>query len=77
MSDEGIGMGEQLTLSATQLVLLCDRAICRFVDMLQEYNDRVESDVIVLSGPPDTLEAARDEVIALFKEQKEEKSNEG
>lgn len=75
MSDnEGIGMGEKLTLSATQLVLLCDNAIEKFMTMLQEYQEKEESGCIMFSQP-DTLEAARDAVIELFKEQKEESND--
>jgi len=64
-----IGLGDTLTLSALQLTYLCDRAIERYLDMLQEYQDKTENG-FVLMDTPDTLEAARDEVVALFEEQK-------
>lgn len=74
MSDEGIGMGEKLTLSATQLVLLCDSAICRFWNMYVDMKEREEQGEIFNSSL-DTLEAARDEVVEFFKNHKKEKSN--
>ena len=70
--DGSINLGDSLTLSALQLTLLCDSAIERFIDALNEYNENIddEGDRVVLSlrNPPSTMEIARDEVVNFFKE---------
>lgn len=67
-----VNLGSSLTLSALQLTLLCDRAIERYLKMLKEYDEENESRVFIFSQPPTTTEAARDEVVELFKSQVEE-----
>lgn len=67
-----VNLGSSLTLSALQLTLLCDRAIERYLKMLKEYDEENESRILIFSQPPTTTEAARDEVVELFKSQAEE-----
>ena len=64
--------GEKLEVSAIQIILLVDKAICNFYEKLCEYKRKEEEGQIIL-GSLDTMEVARDEVVAFFKE----KMNEG
>lgn len=64
--------GEKLEVSAIQMILLVDKAICNFYEKLCEYKRKEEEGQIIL-GSLDTTEVARDEVVKFFKE----KMNEG
>ena len=68
-NSNSINLGDSLTLSALQLTLLCDRAIERYLKMFQEYEEENRTRVFFTVSPPETLEAARDEVIELFRSQ--------
>ena len=59
--------GEKLEVSAIQMILLVDKAICNFYEKLCEYKRKEEEGQIIL-GSLDTTEVARDEVVAFFKE---------
>ena len=64
--------GEKLEVSAIQMILLVDKAICNFYEKLCEYKRKEEEGQIIL-GSLDTTEVARDEVVRFFKEELEKK----
>ena len=68
MSDENnIGMGEEATVTATRLVLLCSKAIEEYRDALreQEYDETGPLTII-----PSDFEIARDVVVEFFEERR-------
>ena len=66
--------GEKLEVSAIQMILLVDNAICDFYEKLCEYKRQEEEGHIIL-GSLDTTEVARDAVVAFFKEKLSEKAS--
>ena len=66
-------MGDRFTLSALQLVLLCDQAVEEFVERLQDYQEAIDKGGF--KSPPDEMEVARDTVVAYLKENFGEKAD--
>ena len=63
--------GEKLEVSAIQMILLVDKAICSFYEKLCDLKQREEEGTLI-GGSFDTMEIARDEVVKFFKEKMHE-----